>query len=216
MAEQTGSVILDAEGSAAPPRSNGELVFEAPWESRIFGITVALHDAGRFDWEEFRTLLIDEIEGWEREAVGHPEPRWSYYERWHRALERLLAKKDLCKAAELDQRTAERVFNMLAVFEESASDAKWRARAMTYIGEQVDTLRDLASPDNDLSMSTDKALQAAYTIREITKRPALKRLLATHRKTLEIIQRDLADRQADGPRAVFMREELNAALEALK
>ena len=31
---------LDAEGPAAPPRSNGELVFEAPWEARLFGVTM--------------------------------------------------------------------------------------------------------------------------------------------------------------------------------
>ena len=32
-------------GAAAPPRSNGELVFEAPWESRSFGMAVALSEA---------------------------------------------------------------------------------------------------------------------------------------------------------------------------
>ena len=40
---------LDIEGPAAPPRSNGELVFAAPWESRAFGLAMALHDGGLFE-----------------------------------------------------------------------------------------------------------------------------------------------------------------------
>ena len=35
-------LIANMEGSAALPRKNGELVFEAPWEGRAFGIAVAL------------------------------------------------------------------------------------------------------------------------------------------------------------------------------
>ena len=41
-----GSLAADG-GAAAPPRSNGELVFEAPWESRSFGMAVALSEPGR-------------------------------------------------------------------------------------------------------------------------------------------------------------------------
>ena len=37
---------LDIEGPAAPPRSNGELVFAEPWESRAFGMAVTLYEAG--------------------------------------------------------------------------------------------------------------------------------------------------------------------------
>ena len=36
----------ELEGVAAPPRANGELVFAAPWESRVFGVTMALREAG--------------------------------------------------------------------------------------------------------------------------------------------------------------------------
>ena len=34
--------LLDVDGPAAPPRSNGELAFNAPWERRVFGVTMAL------------------------------------------------------------------------------------------------------------------------------------------------------------------------------
>jgi nitrile hydratase accessory protein len=94
--------LLDDQGPAAPPRVNGELVFAAPWESRLFGITMALHEAGRFEWEEFRRLLIEAIAEWEQ--GGHSPEEWSYYERWGVAFERLLAHKGLCAPAEIELR----------------------------------------------------------------------------------------------------------------
>jgi nitrile hydratase accessory protein len=96
---------LDLIGAAAPPRRNGELVFEAPWQSRLFGLTLALAEARRFEWEEFRRLLIEEIGAWE--AGGHPPAEWSYYGCWQLAFERVLAAKGLCAASELDARLRE-------------------------------------------------------------------------------------------------------------
>jgi nitrile hydratase accessory protein len=80
--------LADVDGPAAPPRSNGELVFEAPWESRAFGVAVALSERKAFEWEQFRRRLIAEIGTWEREHG--PYARWSYYERWLASLEQLL------------------------------------------------------------------------------------------------------------------------------
>jgi nitrile hydratase accessory protein len=97
---EDGFAFLDSAGNAAPPRSNGELVFRTPWESRIFGVTIALYRSGRFDWDEFRTLLIAEIAVAERR-----DATWSYYACWQAALERLLAAKSLCAAEELAART---------------------------------------------------------------------------------------------------------------
>jgi nitrile hydratase accessory protein len=94
---------LDATGPAAPPRQNGELVFAAPWESRLFGLTMALLQAGAFDWEEFRTQLIAAIDEWERQP---DHGVWRYYERWQVALERVLAAKNLFSPSELTRRTA--------------------------------------------------------------------------------------------------------------
>jgi nitrile hydratase accessory protein len=95
--------LLDTDGPAAPPRRNGELLFQAPWESRVFGVTMSLYRAGVFKWDEFRRLLIDEIAAWEQQ--GHDEAQWSYYERWQAALERLLAAKHLFGVDELEART---------------------------------------------------------------------------------------------------------------
>jgi len=102
----TSRVRLDLEGPAAPPRSNGELVFAAPWEGRLFGVTVALHAAGRFEWDQFRRLLIDEIGRADRDE-GVDATQRSYYACWHRALERLLDDTALCDCEEIAERSRE-------------------------------------------------------------------------------------------------------------
>ncbi|HEY1968793.1 MAG TPA: nitrile hydratase accessory protein [Pseudonocardia sp.] len=80
---------LDVEGPAAPPRSNGELVFAEPWESRAFGMAVTLYDAGVFTWPQFQAALIARIAGWE--ANPPAGQCWSYYQHWLGALEDVLA-----------------------------------------------------------------------------------------------------------------------------
>lgn len=94
--------IADAEGPGALPRKNGELVFEAPWESRAFAIAVALSDE-LYDWEEFRAELIAEIARWEAEHGG-AEDEWSYYERWLASLEKVLVARGAISAGELGER----------------------------------------------------------------------------------------------------------------
>jgi len=97
--------LLDSAGPAAPPRDNGELVFAAPWESQAFGVALALHDAGRIDWEDFRQSLIREIADWE---AAHPSGEgWSYYECWLRSLERLVSGTGLVAADDLRARRDE-------------------------------------------------------------------------------------------------------------
>jgi nitrile hydratase accessory protein len=83
-------------GPDGPPRANGELVFEAPWESRAFGVAVALHEAGTLDYERFRAALVEEISA----SDG------AYYERWAAALERVLVAGGVVSGDELDARAA--------------------------------------------------------------------------------------------------------------
>ena len=80
---------LDIEGPAAPPRSNGELVFAEPWEGRAFGMVITLYEAGLFAWDEFQRALIARIAAWERNPP--PGECWSYYQHWLGALEDVLA-----------------------------------------------------------------------------------------------------------------------------
>jgi len=79
---------LDIDGPAAPPRSNGELVFSEPWESRAFGMALTLYEAGAFTWPDFQAALVARIAAWEA-AAGQDEP-WNYYQLWLAALEDVL------------------------------------------------------------------------------------------------------------------------------
>ena len=74
--------ISEMHGRAALPRSNGELVFDAPWQGRAFALAIGVVDALGLDWEEFRGRLIAAIDA---------EPERPYYESWLAALERLVA-----------------------------------------------------------------------------------------------------------------------------
>jgi nitrile hydratase accessory protein len=88
------------EGPAALPRKNGEMVFEAPWEGRAFGMAVALHEQGLYEWEEFRQELIARIAA--AEARGGP---FAYYEIWLETFERLLSRKGVVTPSEVEETT---------------------------------------------------------------------------------------------------------------
>src|SRR5215216_4815527 len=94
--------IEDLGDDLAVPRKNGELVFEAPWEGRVFGMAVALSDHAVYTWDAFRERLSGEIA--EAEAHGECTP---YYERWLASFERLLLETGALTPEELDARTAE-------------------------------------------------------------------------------------------------------------
>jgi nitrile hydratase accessory protein len=96
---------LDVEGPAAPPRSNGELVFAEPWEGRAFGLTMALVDAGAIDYESFRAELIERIAAWE--AAPPPGECFSYYRCWLEALERVVDAAGLVSGGEVLARTVQ-------------------------------------------------------------------------------------------------------------
>jgi nitrile hydratase accessory protein len=100
MTVRVDATVAAMAGPAAPPRRNGELVFAEPWESRVFGLTMALHEAGLFAWDEFRSRLIDAIR--HGEAGAEPQPYWLS---WRCAFESLLAAKGICAGADLEART---------------------------------------------------------------------------------------------------------------
>ena len=99
-------LIAAADGPSALPRKNGELVFESPWESRAFGIALALSEGEVYAWEYFRHKLIDEIGAWEQNHAEDPDVSWRYYERWLASLEHLLVERALVSRDELETRTA--------------------------------------------------------------------------------------------------------------
>jgi nitrile hydratase accessory protein len=86
--------IADTDGL---PRKNGELVFQAPWQGRAFGLAVVLNERGAYPWDEFRNGLVDQI------AKGEPE----YYESWLNALQALLLARGIVTPDEIEERAAE-------------------------------------------------------------------------------------------------------------
>lgn len=91
------SKLDNLEGEAAVPRRNGELVFNAPWEGRVFGMAVALNEKGAYPWDAFRAQLVEKIAS---------EPA-EYYESWLAAFESLLLDTGVVSAEELERRADE-------------------------------------------------------------------------------------------------------------
>jgi hypothetical protein len=88
----TGSIPIDV------PRRNGELVFEAPWESRAFGMVAAYLEATDLYWEHFRRHLVA--------AIAASPDDVPYYESWTTALVAMLAADRVIAPDELDERAA--------------------------------------------------------------------------------------------------------------
>ena len=102
MNESPDTQIANMSEGIALPRKNGELVFEAPWEGRAFGMAVALNESGEYEWSEFVSMLAAEIS-----AAEQCDDSSTYYERWLVSLEKLLFDKGMLEARELEVRTAE-------------------------------------------------------------------------------------------------------------
>ena len=82
----TTNVAVPAHGSDAPPRDNGELVFEAPWQGRLFGMCVALLEQRGEGWDAFRPHLA---------AAIARQPDAPYYDSFAEALEAFAAQRGL-------------------------------------------------------------------------------------------------------------------------
>ena len=80
------SVDVETDGPTAPPRRNGELVFDAPWQGRAFGLCLAILEKEGLGWDAFRRHLVPEIEA---------DPDGDYYDAFGRALDRFLTELGL-------------------------------------------------------------------------------------------------------------------------
>jgi nitrile hydratase accessory protein len=81
MSTRVDRAVTQMSGPAAPPRRNGELVFDAPWQGRAFGMALGVVDRLGLEWKAFQERLIAAI-------AAHPE--LPYYDCWVAALEQLL------------------------------------------------------------------------------------------------------------------------------
>jgi nitrile hydratase accessory protein len=81
--------IDSALAETAPlPRSNGELVFEEPWQGRALGMTVVALEHARIPWSEFSNRLAEAVR---QHGYDPDEPAAAaYYAAWLDALEATL------------------------------------------------------------------------------------------------------------------------------
>ncbi len=99
------SAVPEMEGELAYPRSNGEPVFDAPWQSRAFGMVVDLHKAGQFPWDDFKGRLIAEVRA--GRPADAPADAPEYYYQWVAAFTRLVVETGLLDEDEIAAREHE-------------------------------------------------------------------------------------------------------------
>ena len=100
MNQPTTLQISNMERPGALPGSIGELIFNEPWEARAFGMAVAMESQDTYQWEDFRSRLIQQICQGCRQG-SEPE----YYRQWFAALEDLAVSFGYVTEEELDRRT---------------------------------------------------------------------------------------------------------------
>lgn len=81
------------------PRNSDGPVFAEPWQAQAFAMAVRLHEAGGFTWTEWAETLGAEIA-----AAGPDDAAENYYLHWLSALEKLVVRKQLLGADEMEQR----------------------------------------------------------------------------------------------------------------
>ena len=97
----TDDLTIDLDAELQPPMANGEVVFEAPWQSRVFAMAVSLHESGLFPWPEFQAQLIEVIARADNaDDVGD----YAYFDHFAQALQELLAKKNLVADEHIEAR----------------------------------------------------------------------------------------------------------------
>jgi nitrile hydratase accessory protein len=85
---QLADVDRALAATAPLPRSNGELVFEEPWQGRALGMTVVALERARIPWSEFSNRLADAVR---RHGYDPDEPAaTAYYAAWLEAFEATL------------------------------------------------------------------------------------------------------------------------------
>ncbi len=98
------AMSLAVDGPAAPPRTNGEITFDAPWQSRAFGAAAVLCENGDFSWGDFQQALIEAVAVADTSGLDTGEPS-VYWECWLEALGALIGRNELVDPAQWSERS---------------------------------------------------------------------------------------------------------------
>jgi len=85
------------ETASLPLGQDKAPVFSAPWEARVFAMTLQAHQAGVFTWSEWAETLGVELA---RNGSGSSDTH-GYYDHWLNAFEKLLTAKDVAEENQL-------------------------------------------------------------------------------------------------------------------
>jgi nitrile hydratase accessory protein len=102
-AEQTIPAIRAAETLT---EEGGELQFETPWPGRAFSLVATMYRQGVFEWDEFQSQLIKEVQDDTYERADE-SLETVYYRQWMAAFQKLLVEKGVFTPEEIERRTAE-------------------------------------------------------------------------------------------------------------
>jgi nitrile hydratase accessory protein len=80
-----------------PLDQDGGPVFTAPWEAKVFAMTLKAHQAGLYSWGEWAETLGAELA---KDDPADTNPL-SYYDHWLNAFEKILTAKDVTGAHQL-------------------------------------------------------------------------------------------------------------------
>ncbi|WP_170428218.1 nitrile hydratase accessory protein [Ruegeria arenilitoris] len=88
--------MTDCAAHSAP-----EPVFAEPWHAQVFAVTVALNEAGRFDWSDWATRFSQTLKrhGLDRDLDGGDD----YFHAWLETLEQLLNEQGAAVTGEVIQ-----------------------------------------------------------------------------------------------------------------
>jgi nitrile hydratase accessory protein len=106
MTDEVDRTIEEIKDAVGPPQEGDRLVFDAPWQARAFGLVVTLYRQGLFEWNEFQSRLIEQVQV-DAFEDQEEDPESVYYRQWIAAFEQLLADKELLDDVALEERTLE-------------------------------------------------------------------------------------------------------------
>ena len=84
------------------PRDKEGPVFNEPWEAQAFSLVIALHRQGLFTWDEWASVLGEEIR--HAQGQGDPDLGNTYYQHWLSALENISVLKEFSSYSEMSAR----------------------------------------------------------------------------------------------------------------
>ena len=86
MSDEVDQTIDEIKDAVDLPQEGSELVFDAPWQARAFGLVVTLYRQGLFEWNEFQSRLIEQVQA-DAFADEEDDPESVYYRQWIAAFE---------------------------------------------------------------------------------------------------------------------------------